>query len=64
MITPISAMVESMDEAFGELVQAVKDAGLYDDTLFIFTSDVRNCCFYVVIARSMVVYISCAGNIC
>ena len=64
MITPISAMVESMDEAFGELVQAVKDAGLYDDTLCIFTSDVRNCCFYVVIARSMVVYSSCAGNMC
>ena len=34
-------MVERMDQAFGEVVQALKDAGLYENSIIIFTSDVR-----------------------
>ena len=36
-----SGMVQRMDQAFGEVVQALKDAGLYENSIIIFTSDVR-----------------------
>lgn len=34
-----AAMIEIMDEGIGQLVQAVKDKGMYDNTIFILLSD-------------------------
>src|SRR4029453_17572552 len=34
-----AAMVTRMDRHVGQIVQQVKDLGLYDDTIFVFTSD-------------------------
>ena len=34
-----AAMMESLDQSVGQLIQALKDKGLYDNTLIIFTSD-------------------------
>ena len=33
-------MATAMDEAFGEVVQALKDKGIYDNSVIIFSSDV------------------------
>ncbi|MCF8380599.1 MAG: sulfatase [Bacteroidales bacterium] len=34
-----AAMVESMDESFGAIVKELKDLGIYENTIIIFTSD-------------------------
>lgn len=34
-----AAMIESMDESLGELVKALKDEDIYDNTIILFTSD-------------------------
>jgi len=34
-----AAMVESMDESLGRIVQKLKDIGIYDNTIIVFTSD-------------------------
>lgn len=34
-----AAMVEAMDEAVGEVVQGLKDAGVWENTIIVFTSD-------------------------
>ncbi len=34
-----AAMVESMDESFGKIVATLKELGIYDNTIIIFTSD-------------------------
>lgn len=34
-------MVTAMDEAIGNISLALKAAGMYDDTVIVFTSDVR-----------------------
>jgi arylsulfatase A-like enzyme len=35
-------MVTAMDDAVGEIVQTLRDAGLYDDTVIVFSSDVSD----------------------
>ena len=34
-------MVKTLDDSTGEVVQALKDTGLYDNSVIIFLSDVR-----------------------
>ena len=34
------AMITALDDAVGEIVQNLKSKGLFDDTFFLFTSDV------------------------
>ena len=36
------AMITALDDAVGEIVQNLKSKGLFDDTFFLFTSDVSN----------------------
>ena len=36
----ITGMVSALDLAIGRVIQALKDKGLYDDTIFFFTPDV------------------------
>lgn len=35
-------MLSAMDEAIGRVIQNLKDRGLYDNTVIIFSSDVIN----------------------
>ena len=35
----VYAMIEAMDTGIGRVVQALKDAGVYEDTIIVFTSD-------------------------
>ena len=35
-------MVSAMDEAVGNVTQALKDAGMYDNTIIFFTADVND----------------------
>ena len=36
------AMITALDDAVGEIVQNLKSKGLFDNTFFLFTSDVSN----------------------
>jgi arylsulfatase A-like enzyme len=36
-----AAMVTAMDAAIGEVVKALQDSGQYENTIIVFTSDVR-----------------------
>lgn len=35
-------MVSALDEAIGNITDKIKELGMYNDTLFAFTADVRN----------------------
>ena len=35
-----TAMATAMDSAIGQVVAALKDSGMYNDTIIVFTSDV------------------------
>ena len=37
-------MVTAMDEAVGNVTQTLKDSGMYEDTIIIFTADVSTGC--------------------
>ena len=37
-----TGMVTALDDAIGNLTESLKQAGLFDNTLIIFTSDVSN----------------------
>ena len=41
------AMITALDDAVGEIVQNLKSKGLFDDTFFLFTSDVSIICIKV-----------------
>ena len=37
----ITAMVKTVDDSTGEILQALRDTGMYDNSVIIFTADVR-----------------------
>lgn len=44
---PILGMVNAMDKAVGKVVNELKTLGVYENTIIIFSSDVRKICFAI-----------------